>query len=302
MDIGPVFNMIGLSAPVAIVIAVRMRQPEKKLPWYLFAAGQALFVCGDIITYNYESFFHTALPFPSIGDALYLSVYPCLIVGLLLLVRSRNPGRDRASLIDSLIITIGIGTLFWVYLIAPNARETDFTLLQKLVAMGYPLMDLMLLAVMVRLTVGAGETCSGLLPARGVGRLAARRRLHLWLAPVAQRLPDRRTPGRGWIAFYILWGAAALHPSMRTLSDPAPDHETTLGRGRLALLTAASLMAPAVPAVPGGPSRDARCSRRRRRLGRPLPAGGPPDVRAGPQAGAVGDFASERFAGPVPRS
>ena len=27
----------------------------------------------------------------------------------------------------------------------------------------------------------------------------------------------------GWIAYYVLWGAAALHPSMRTLDQPATD-------------------------------------------------------------------------------
>ena len=25
----------------------------------------------------------------------------------------------------------------------------------------------------------------------------------------------------GWIFYYLLWGAAALHPSMRTLEQPA---------------------------------------------------------------------------------
>ena len=26
----------------------------------------------------------------------------------------------------------------------------------------------------------------------------------------------------GWIGYYLLWGAAALHPSMRTLEEPRP--------------------------------------------------------------------------------
>ncbi len=29
----------------------------------------------------------------------------------------------------------------------------------------------------------------------------------------------------GWISFYLLWGAAALHPSMRELEQAAPDRE-----------------------------------------------------------------------------
>ena len=42
--VGPLFNLIGLSAPVAIVIAARLHEPRQRLPWYLFALGQALFV------------------------------------------------------------------------------------------------------------------------------------------------------------------------------------------------------------------------------------------------------------------
>ena len=73
LKIGPVFNVIAFSSPVAIVVAVRLWKPEARAPWYLFALGQALFVAGDVITYNYDKFFNGAeLPYPSIGDVLYL--------------------------------------------------------------------------------------------------------------------------------------------------------------------------------------------------------------------------------------
>jgi diguanylate cyclase (GGDEF)-like protein len=48
----------------------------------------------------------------------------------------------------------------------------------------------------------------------------------------------------GWVLFPVLLGAAALHPSMAVLSEPAPDSERRLGRGRLMLLASASLLAP----------------------------------------------------------
>ena len=114
------FNLIAVSSPIAIVCAVRMWNPEAKAPWYLFALGQTLFVAGDVITYNYDKFFGSELPFPSIGDVAYLSVYPCLIAGILLLVRRRSPGRDREGLIDSLIIAVGIGVISWVFLMGPD--------------------------------------------------------------------------------------------------------------------------------------------------------------------------------------
>src|SRR4030067_1208076 len=130
---GWLFNLSSFASPAAIVLAIRVWRPAVQLPWCLFALGQTLFVVGDVITYNYATWFNGAeLPFPSIGDVLYLSVYPPLIAGILLIVRRRNPGRDRESVIDSLIVAIGIGVIAWVFLMAPTAKGRLSTLPHEL--------------------------------------------------------------------------------------------------------------------------------------------------------------------------
>ncbi len=68
---------------VAIVVGVRIQRPSNPLAWYLFAAGQTLFVGGDVLAYNYERFFGRPLPFPSSADLVYLGVFPAIIAGLL---------------------------------------------------------------------------------------------------------------------------------------------------------------------------------------------------------------------------
>ena len=50
----------------------------------------------------------------------------------------------------------------------------------------------------------------------------------------------------GWMAFYVLLGTAALHPSMVNITDKAPEWEDRLTFGRLALLTTAALAPPVV--------------------------------------------------------
>jgi diguanylate cyclase (GGDEF)-like protein len=50
----------------------------------------------------------------------------------------------------------------------------------------------------------------------------------------------------GWVACYAGWAAAALHPSMRELTEPTRTAAADLGARRIALLGAASLIAPAV--------------------------------------------------------
>jgi diguanylate cyclase (GGDEF)-like protein/PAS domain S-box-containing protein len=50
----------------------------------------------------------------------------------------------------------------------------------------------------------------------------------------------------GWILYYLLWGAAALHPSMRSLEEGAPELGTRLTPLRLTLLGSACLIAPGI--------------------------------------------------------
>ncbi len=244
IKVGPVFNLIALSSPVAILVALRIWQPDQKAPWYLFALGQTFFVAGDVITYNYDKFFGTELPFPSIGDVLYLAVYPCLIAGIILLVRRRNPGKDRESFIDALIVAIGIGTISWVFLMSPIAHDFESKAIQRLVSMSYPFMDIMLLTVVIRLAMGAGKRAPSFnLMAGAALALFATDFVYSYISVQGIVYNQSGYLEAGWGVFYILWGAAALHPSMRTLSEPAPDQEIRLTRTRLILLGAASLTA-----------------------------------------------------------
>jgi hypothetical protein len=43
------YDLIGLSSVAAIVVAVRRHQPARPLIWWCFAAGQLLFVVGDML-------------------------------------------------------------------------------------------------------------------------------------------------------------------------------------------------------------------------------------------------------------
>ena len=168
-----------------------------------------------------------------------------LAAGLLLLVRGRTPGRDAASLIDATIITTGIGMLSWVFLIGPYVRLPDLSLTERLVSIAYPLGDVMLLAVAVRLwrTGGHGAVASRLLAFGLFALLAVDTVYGLSLLNGDWQIGG---PVDGvWILYYVAFGLAALHPSMVSLSEPTPPN-TRLTRTRLALLAGASLMAPAM--------------------------------------------------------
>ena len=250
LRMGPLFNMIAVSGALAIIFTLGRHRPEQRIPWLLVAVGQIVFVCGDIITYNYERFFGGEPPFPSLGDLFYLSVYPFLIAGIMLMIRRRSPGRDRASLIDSLIIGFGVATLSWVFLIAPYLHDPTLTVYQKLVAMAYPVMDLVLFTVAVRLGMGAGKRSVGFyLMMASIGILFVTDAIYGWI--VLHGGYDNTTGylEAGWGMFYLLLGAAALHLTTPMIETPEPEHEATQPRRRILLLACAALMAPTVNIV-----------------------------------------------------
>jgi len=245
---GPVFNAIGASAVIAIVAGVSMHRPQSRLAWYLIALGQALFVTGDVLAYNYHALFGTPLPFPSIADPAYLAVYPITIAGLLLLIRQRNPGRDWASLIDAAIVTIGLALLSWVFLIAPYTHDASLSTLTKLVSIAYPLGDILFLGVAVRMAVGAGRRSPAyFLMVCAIAAVLLTDSIYGWIVLHGTYHPGDPLDG-GWIAYYILWGAAALHPSMKTVSQPATPR-STLTPLRIATIAAAALIAPIIEVV-----------------------------------------------------
>jgi signal transduction histidine kinase len=236
---------IGLVSAAAIVVGVRRHRPSAPLAWYLVAAGLVTFVSGDTLYNVRERVLHAVPSFPSVVDLCYLVTYPLLAAGLLVLLRRRNPGRDTASLIDATVIATGVGMLAWVYLIVPYVRNPELTLLQRVVAIAYPVGDLLLLTVAVRLAVGAGRRPPAwwLLAGSIVAVLTA----DAWfgLLQLAGVWEVGGPVDVGWILFYAFWGAAALHPSMVSLSEPA-QFNVRLTRSRLVTLAGAALMAPAV--------------------------------------------------------
>ncbi len=71
------YNTLGLSGVIAVIVGILRNKPSYALPWWLFAVGLGLYWMGDVYTYSYRIYIlHHEVPFPSIGDAIYLAVYP----------------------------------------------------------------------------------------------------------------------------------------------------------------------------------------------------------------------------------
>src|ERR1700743_2123708 len=253
---GPVINGLGLYWGIGVVAGIRVHKPKAALAWWFMAGGLLLFFMGDVYTYSYPKLFHADVPFPSPGDAMYIGVYPVLMIGLLLLVRRRNQRADGPGVVDSVIMSVGLSLVSFLFLIAPYIHDASLSFIPKAVSIAYPTGDLILLAAAIPLAVDAGKRRPSfylligsivtlLLTdfVYGILILDGNYTHQLWL-------------DAGWVFFYLLWGAAALHPSMVELSDVETARESRLTATRLILLAGATLIAPVLELTRTVPNHD----------------------------------------------
>ncbi len=244
-----VFLATGAGAVIAALAGVRINRPEYRPTWILVTLGLLLWSLGDVLTGQW------ALPLgeaasPKLADLIYLVTYLTVATAMLLLVRHRARGRDRATLIDATIVATAFGLLLWILVVKPFMADATLPLLDRLAASAFPAMDVVLLGVAARLAMGPGN-----------------RSVSFWLivlsltctllADVAYALIVARGVDYSFGLLYPMWlcahlfaGGAALHPSMRDLAAPAEEREETrLTQRRGVLLAAALLVAPSAMAI-----------------------------------------------------
>jgi signal transduction histidine kinase len=237
------YDVTGGSAALAILLAVRLHRPLHVLPWVLFALGNGFFVLGDIVT-GVEG---TASP-PTVADGFYLAGYPLIAAGLLLLVLAAG-GRNRsAALADTAIFTVAFALFQWIFVMGPAVRGSGSTA-EHVVGALYPAMDVVLLGGFTGFFVSAAwRTPAFRLLVAGVLALLAADEIYGL---------DTSAYSNGdwidalWLLSYVLWATAALHPSMRELTEPRSKPTLRIGLGRIAVLAAALLSVPTVLFVQG---------------------------------------------------
>src|SRR5829696_7185000 len=132
-DFGPVAVTIGrLWAPVLLGLGI--------LCWVF---GQAIFTF-------YEWVLGQPPPLPSIADVGYLSVYPFLLLGILLLPARPVPVASRTRIaLDGLMTMTAAVTFSWYFILGPVTQQGTQKTLAKAVATAYALADIVLIAGLI---------------------------------------------------------------------------------------------------------------------------------------------------------
>jgi signal transduction histidine kinase len=234
-----IYDLIGLGSSLAILWGVRLNRPDFPLPWVLFAAGNLFFAVADIIFNQLVN-----PPTPSVADWFYLGGYPVLAAGLLLLLIRGGGHRRLAALGEAAIVTFAFALFQWVWIV-DAIIDGSGSATGRAVNAAYPLMDVVLLAGFAGFFVTAAwRTPAFLLLVTSVVALLVSDEVY-GVNSSSYRSGD--WIDLGWLLGYILWAAAAIHPSMTELSLPRRRRSALRVHSlRIALLAAALLSAPFV--------------------------------------------------------
>ncbi len=255
-----VYSVVGLSSFALILVGVRINRPPDRLAWYLVAAAGLSFALGDLAGDYFTDIVHQATPVPSIADLFYLLGYPFLFVGVIRLSRNPQRGAVREDYADAAVIALGSLTLAWHFLLNSYVHQEGISMLGRLVAMAYPIMDVALVFVLFKSVVFG----------------SARRAYHLWLMAsmavmfVADFSFDLLVLHNAYytgqfcdglfLLQYTLVAVAALHPSVgavdgdgdrprrwdrgREPDDVTVDHGYRQAGGRLPIVVLAAFIPP----------------------------------------------------------
>gem|GEM_PF-3284898 len=150
--------------------------------------------------------------------ALTCVAYLIGIAGYALLIRTRSPGRDHAGLIDATVISTGVGMLAWLFLASPYSVNDTLPLVERGLSVLYVVLDVLVIALVIG---GRDRTPAYLLMTAGWLVLVAADTGRALLVQLGTYDPASQVEA-GWLVAYALWGAAVLHPSVATLTDPVP--------------------------------------------------------------------------------
>jgi signal transduction histidine kinase len=242
-----IYQLFGLSAPIAIVVGLCRYRPTRYHHWVLFAGGLMFWFAGDVYWDSYRWFVGHQAPYPSPADILYLAGYPLLIVGALVLFRGW--GRPRiGDLLDGAIIGLATGMLAAPVLLEPLLAQGS-SAFETAIAVGFPVGDFIVTAAFVQLIFRGGVRNFSLrcVLLAMVGIVVADA-IYSFLN-VTGKYTAGMAIDAGWLIGYALWGVAALHPSMRRIGSLPEPKAAKLSLWRIGVLVAGLLAPPATLVV-----------------------------------------------------
>lgn len=154
------FNVPALLALALAPIAVRRSRGRERAGWVCLAVMLVAWQIADWSYAYYAYVLHAEVPFPGLPDLAYYAGYAAFGVAIPLLAFPDHRLRDSRWLIDAGIVMIVAGVFGWEFIMRAMVDAGDATAFSVAVAIGYPLLDLGLLAALVVTFFASGHRLS----------------------------------------------------------------------------------------------------------------------------------------------
>lgn len=241
---GSLIVAIPLFSTLAVLVGIVRFRPERRALWYAVAAAQVLGAVGAGL-WSAKFAAQDAPPVPGGSqDVFFLAFY--FVLGAVLVSALRRSELGSQGVLDAAIFAAGGMILTLLVLIDPNVGMSGLPELGRAVQIASALADVCLLALGLRLlmTPEAGTPSLQLLVGATIAWVASDF-VWIWLTFTGGYVPGS-SADTGWLVFYALSGAAALHPSMRVLAAPREARAADIRWPFLALLATALLGSTAI--------------------------------------------------------
>ena len=241
------FGPIALQTPMMLLVVLggltalhtglrRNAVPGAKTPWRHMLWAAWLFVASMIL--------RIALPatgespptnWALLPDAFVLPAYLLLGASFAGMLRRRRAADDDPARVDAMLFGLAAAFMIWTFVIAPSIDQSGLTGL-RVANSFFPVVDVVILVLVMQLLLAGGARQPALwllIGAAGVmfvGDMLFTLR-DGELASVPQRALDVL-----FMTTFMLVGAAALHPSMRTLTEPQQVEIRDLSRIRIGII------------------------------------------------------------------
>jgi diguanylate cyclase (GGDEF)-like protein len=135
-----------LAVVLGLLVAWRATGRRRRF-WWLLVASTALWLAADSVWTGYYYLGSEELAFPSVADPLYLVSYALVPVAVMVGFGGVSGQRRARAVLDAAVVGLGLGTIGWQVLIAPQVG--DGLSLASLVGIAYPLLDIVILITLV---------------------------------------------------------------------------------------------------------------------------------------------------------
>jgi diguanylate cyclase (GGDEF)-like protein len=242
----PAMLMIVIAGLVALHIGPsRNVDPAGRRPWRLLLIAAYLFVLASLIRVAFPA---TMVAPPTnaalVPDAFIMLAYLFIGAALTGLLSRRRAGDDDPARVDALLVGLAAAFMVWTFLIAPSMTQAHLSPIRVADSL-FPVIDVVLLVLVAQLMLagGARQPALWMLIIAACAMFVADTLFTLrdsLMADVSQHELDSL-----FMLMFVMFPAAVLLPSARTLTEPQQVIVRDLSRLRFAVI-AFVMVAPVV--------------------------------------------------------